>query len=322
MPGAGRGTRVLSSLEDVACMSAITKWRPEDRPCPVCDLRPARKIGRRGGKADRLHRGLETTVVRCLECDVFYCSPTLIPVSNPYEGESPKKYFEVHDPAAKERIGFELAQFAENALGYQGRILELGCGRGECLQGASRAGWKVCGVEMTPSYAEIAIRRGIEVECTRVEDCESLNRTYDVVLLPAILEHLYTPMQTLRRVYQALASRGLIYVEVPNEGSLTAAAANLYRRLQGRNWAQNLSPTFPPYHVVGFTPKSLYYALDSTGFRIHTLKVNQYAPINLGSGLLRQVERAASIVVQILGAKLGRGDGLECWAIKKRSKAS
>jgi hypothetical protein len=90
-----------------------------------------------------------------------------------------------------------------------------------------------------------------------VEDCESLNRTYDVVLLPAILENLYTPMQTLRRAYHALASRGLIYVEVPNEGLLTTIAANLYRRLQGRNWAQNLSPTFPPYHVVGFTPKSL-----------------------------------------------------------------
>jgi 2-polyprenyl-3-methyl-5-hydroxy-6-metoxy-1,4-benzoquinol methylase len=303
-------------------MSVATKWRPEDRPCPICDLRRARNIGQRGGKADRLQRGVETTVVRCLECDAFYCSPMLIPVGNPYEGESPEKYFEVHDPETKERIGFELAQFAETALGYKGRILELGCGRGELLQGASRAGWKVYGVDRTPSYAEIAAGRGIEVECGCVEDCASLNRTYDVVLLPAILEHLYTPMQTLRRVYHALASRGLIYVEVPNEGSLTTAAANLYRRLQGKDWTQNLSPTFPPYHVVGFTPKSLCDALNSSGFRIHTLKINQYEPINLGSGLLRQVERAASIVIQTLGAKLGRGDGLECWAMKTTPQAS
>jgi len=297
-------------------MSVASEWRSEDRPCPICDHRRARKIGQRGGKADRLKRGVETTVVRCLECDAFYCSPMLIPVGNPYEGESPQKYFEVHDPETKERIGFELAGFAETALGYKGRMLELGCGRGELLQGAARAGWKVYGVDRTSSYAEIAARKGIEVECAGVEECESLNRTYDVVLLPAILEHLYTPLQTLRRVYRALASRGLIYVEVPNEGSLTTAAANLYRRLQGRNWAQNLSPTFSPYHVVGFTPKSLCDALNGSGFRIHTLKINQYAPINLGSGLLRQIERAASIVIQTLAAKLGRGDGLECWAMK------
>jgi len=303
-------------------MNIATKWRPEDRPCPICDLRRAREIGQRGGKADRLQRGVETTVVRCLECDAFYCSPMLIPVNNPYEGESPEEYFQVHDPETKERIGVQLAEFAETVLGYKGRMLELGCGRGELLLGAWRAGWKVCGVDKTPSYAEIAGGQGIEVECANVEDCASLNRTYDVVLLPAILEHLYTPMQTLRRVYHALAAGGLIYIEVPNEGSLTTAAANLYRRLQGRNWAQNLSPTFPPYHVVGFTPKSLRDALNSSGFRVHTLKINQYAPINLGAAPFRRVEQAASIVIQILAAKLGRGDGLECWAIKTTPQAS
>src|SRR5215831_8620802 len=99
-------------------------------------------------------------------------------------------------------------------------MLEIGCGRGELLVGAANRGWSVHGVEMTEGYAQLARSRGIEVECSPVEKCQSLNQTYDVILLAAVLEHLYDPLGILRRVKDALRPGGLVFIDVPNETSL------------------------------------------------------------------------------------------------------
>jgi hypothetical protein len=68
-----------------------------------------------------------------------------------------------------------------------------------------------------------------------------------------LLEHLYDPADCLRRVHDG----GLVFIDVPNECSLFTRLGNAYMRLRGRPWAVNLSPTFPPFHVVGFCPSSL-----------------------------------------------------------------
>src|SRR5437763_11287266 len=87
-------------------------------------------------------------------------------------------------------------------------------------------------------------------------------------MFAAVLEHLYRPMEVLRRARRALTDDGVIFIDVPNEDSLALAAGNLYMRARGRDWAVNLSPTFPPYHVVGFTPPSLRRALGAAGFEV------------------------------------------------------
>ncbi len=295
-----------------------TEWRAEDRPCPICNSRRAKKLGVRGGRAHREGKGVETTVVRCEACKVVYANPTLIPESNPYAQESADEYFKLHDSQQKILLGERLAAFAEKVQGSAGRMLELGCGRGEFLKGASNRGWKVYGVEMTEDYAEVASSHGIEIERSSIEDCKSLDQTYDVVLLAAILEHLYDPMQTLKRVREALRPGGLIYIDVPNESSLTMRFGNLYMRARRRDWSINLSPTFPPFHVVGFSPKSLRHALNSVGFRVHTMKVpkwNNSLPEGKTAG--QKAERLALSAVQSIGEVVGMGDGIACWAVRE-----
>lgn len=60
-----------------------------------------------------------------------------------------------------------------------------------------------------------------------------------------------------------------------------------YEGLRDRDWAMNLSPTFPPYHVVGFTPKSLRRALRATGFEV----VELAQPAALADGALPAAQR-------------------------------
>jgi SAM-dependent methyltransferase len=197
-------------------------------------------------------------------------------------------------------------------------MLELGCGRGEFLRGAANRGWEVRGVEMTEGFAQIAREnQGIKVECAPLEEAESLLETYDVVLLAAILEHVFEPMEALRRVRGALRRGGLVFIDVPNECSLMSWAGNVYMRLWGTDWAVNLSPTFPPYHVVGFCPTSLQQLLGRAGFRPIQLELHRWkSGLPNGEGVLARAERCGLEAVLSLGKIVGMGAGITCWAVR------
>ena len=295
-----------------------TEWSPEDRSCPICGARNAKKLGARGGRAHHEARGVETNVVRCRKCALIYTSPTMLPLTNPYDKESAEEYFQLHAEQQKIRIGESLAAFAENLLGGTGRMLELGCGRGELLRGALNRGWSARGVEMTDDFIRVARSHGVDIEYSPIEECKSLDEKYDVVMLAAILEHLYDPMQTLYRIKNAVRKGGLLFIDVPNEDSLSMRIGNLYMRARGRDWAINLSPTFPPFHVVGFSPGSLRRALVKVGFEVYRLEVPKWQN-NLppGKTLGRKLERMGLTAIQSLGGLLGMGDGIKCWAKRK-----
>lgn len=293
-------------------------WRAENLPCPICGSKKANVLGARGGRAHREGKGVETHVVRCIDCKAVYQQPTLIPESNPYSEYSGKEYFQSHQSQSKILNGEALAAFAETVLGEPGRMLELGCGRGELLRGAANRGWQVRGVEMTEDFAQSARSQGVEVEVAPIETCKSLGEVYDVVLLAAVLEHLYNPVKTLEQIREALRPGGLVFIDVPNEGSLTTRVGNAYMRLRGKDWVINLSPTFPPFHVVGFSPSSLRRVLDSSGFQLLSLQIPKWGnALPPAKGIKDKIEHIGLNVVQSLGKVIGMGDGITCWAIRK-----
>lgn len=296
-----------------------TRWRAEDRPCPVCRSWGTKRLGARGGPAHRDHKGVTTDVVQCLQCSIIYAKPTLIPETNPYATQTAEEYFHSHDSQRKTARGESIAAFAENVLNRKGKMLELACGRGELLVGAANRGWTAYAVEMTEGFARVAERKGVEVECCSIEESKLLDQaqTYDVILLSAILEHLYDPIETLQRVHKALRPGGLVFIDVPNELSLKTRIGNLYMRARRRDWTVQLSPTFPPFHVVGFSPSSLTHVLNSTGFRIYKLDVPKWSnALPEGKSIVRKMEKWGVGAVQSIGARMGMGDGVVCWAVR------
>jgi SAM-dependent methyltransferase len=258
--------------------------------------------------------GIESTIVRCRDCHLVYSRPFLFPEGNPYAAYGADEYFH-HESAAKTAAGRYFAEEACRLLGRRGRLLELGCGRGELLRAAAEQGWQVRGVDMTPAFCEAD---GLDIEAARVEEAESLNETYDVIYLAAILEHLYDPATCLGRVHRALAPDGIVLIDVPNECSLWTRIGNAYMRVRGRDWAVNLSPTFPPFHVVGFCPTSLRRLLARTGFTVLEMKVVDW-PVDLPTedGVGNGLEARAARWIGALGARLGMGMGILCWARKE-----
>jgi SAM-dependent methyltransferase len=291
-------------------------WLPEARDCPACGSEVHAMLGRRGGASHHAGLGVETGVARCRACHLVYQRPFLIPDGNPYDDHSETAYFHAHPAPEREEEGRSLARTTAARLGRKGRLLELGCGRGDLLRGAKQEGFEVFGVERTPGYA--AASPDLAIEVAPVAVARSLEARYDAIWLAAILEHLYDPAPTLRRVATALVDGGVLFVDVPNECSLWTRVGNAYMRLRGRGWAVNLSPTFPPYHVVGFCPRSLRRLLEATGFgevEIRTPRWTNEMPRKPGIGA--RVERLAGSGVLALGARVGMGAGITCWARKR-----
>lgn len=101
----------------------------------------------------------------------------------------------------------------------QGRVLDIGCGKGAFLQAftALKPGWTPSGVE--PSHEEAALARrhpAVEIHEGMFGDVPFAPQTFDLVTVMHVLEHVSRPDQLLRQVHATLKPGGLVFVEVPN----------------------------------------------------------------------------------------------------------
>lgn len=228
-------------------------------------------------------------------------------------------YFQGHDKDSKMKSAVELMEQAKKLLGRTGRLLDVGVGRGEVLIAAKDRDWDVEGVEPSESFADYAKERiGVKIWRHPVENATIPSNSFDVVILGAVLEHLYNPDLVMRKVAEILRPGGLLYVDVPNEGGLYFRVGNIYQRLRGRDWCVNLAPTFSPFHVFGFGPKSLRKLLKKYGLTPQVWTV--YGGTSLVSahgGLIGMVEKQASRAVTALSNLGEMGTYIETWAVKK-----
>src|SRR3972149_7378454 len=142
-----------------------------------------------------------------------------------------------------------------------GRALEIGCSTGVLLSLLKNRNWEVWGVEPSES-ALVAEKKGIRVINKFFQEADLPRGYFDVVILNHTLEHLENPVSILVKARSLLRRGGIIYIDVPNFGSLSA-------RLLGKHWAYLM----PEEHVWHFTPVTLKKLIRKSGFKpiyIHT----------------------------------------------------
>lgn len=142
--------------------------------------------------------------------------------------------------------------------GAPGRVLDVGCSTGLFLHEMALAGWEAEGVELSPEAADYARRRfGLRVQTGMLEDAQLAPGSFDLVTFWDVLEHVYSPTDTLARAATLLKPGGLVVVHVPNWDSPE-------RRLFGRHWAG----WDPPRHLYVFDRASLGGLLQGAGFQV------------------------------------------------------
>ena len=291
-----------------------------DQNCPICEVKPTKFLGRRGGTAHSGGSGVECKVWCCERCGLIFPNPMPIPAGGveQHYGVDPGEYFEHHEVEEKDAGADHLLTEAEALLGTKGRLVDVGAGRGEILRAAKEAGWEAIGIEPSSMFADYAANHsGAEVLCKSLEDCGLPDKSIDTVILSAVLEHLYQPNEVVQEIARILRPGGALFIDVPNEVGLYFRIGNLYQHLRGRDWVVNLAPTFSPFHVFGFTPKSLTALLSKHGFKVKKWRV--YPGTSLvpaRGGLAGSLEQYASKAVTALSSFGNLGTYIETWAVK------
>jgi len=246
-------------------------YRWVDQVCPVCNMPPTNFVGERGGDAHRSGLGVKCEIWSCGKCGMIFPNPMPHPVGgvDQHYGMEADEYFINHDRDKKLETARIILEDGEKMLGRKGTMLDIGAGRGEVIEVAISRGWKAEGVEPSKKFAAYAAEKtGAHIFPDPVESCGIEDNSYDLVILGAVLEHLYNPNDVVATIARILKPGGLVFFDVPNEKGLIFTVGNLYQKIRGRRWCTNLAPTFPPFHVFGYSMRPMRAMFGNHGLTV------------------------------------------------------
>lgn len=148
----------------------------------------------------------------------------------------------------------------------KGRLLDVGCGNGDFLEFACRAGWHAVGIEPDPKAVEVARTRGLTVVQGGLETLSADCEAFDGITMNHVIEHVHRPREALQACYRLLKPNGWLWLETPN---LDAQGHAYYQE----NWVG----LDIPRHLVVFTYRSLTRLLQQVGFA--RLELLPYYPL-------------------------------------------
>jgi SAM-dependent methyltransferase len=245
------------------------------------------------------------SVVRCTTCGLGHTLPRLSPdeLEIYYPANAYVPYQEIPAPtnlrgrvgarldAARFSAGLRLGAFRALTRGRPGRLLDVGCGRGDLAEWFAARGWHVAGVEPSADAARQAAGRGVEIHYGTLDDAPWGPGSFDAVTFNHALEHVPEPMLTLRQAHELLRPGGLLVVSVPNFRAWQ-------RRLFGTAWF----PLDLPRHLQHFDRVSLPGMAREAG-----LEPVEVRTTSLVAGFLSSVQYALRGRLFLSAATMNRG---------------
>jgi len=107
-----------------------------------------------------------------------------------------------------------------NGLKKNQSFLEVGCAQGYYLSKALKKTKKVLGIDVVPSFVELAKRTGAKVRVASAEKLPYKANTFDMVLCTEVLEHVPDWKKAVKEIERVLKPRGKAIVTIPLEKSL------------------------------------------------------------------------------------------------------
>ncbi len=248
------------------------KEEMDHSPCPLCQSERFTTLCVEWGSLG---------VVRCLDCELIYIRPRMKEPEKMYW--NPKEYY-----LKETKLIFEGKAASHRDPNYRhdlrlierykkrGNFLDVGCHMGMFLRNARGRGWKLFGVEPSPSLSEIAREKfGIQVFNGFLKDADFPDGFFDVITLTDVFEHMRDPLGELGYVKRMIQKDGLLFIKVPN-GSFNLLKLVWYRRLLHRfRFPHDVFRDIfdSREHVVHYTQSTITKMLHRAGFKTIDFRV-------------------------------------------------
>jgi SAM-dependent methyltransferase len=203
-----------------------------------------------GGRMSRL---------RCAECDLIYYDPANFGDSNFYEELSKFLwYYEESKWEFDEAIKYILKLRPDS-------LLEIGCGKGVFLDKIRHVIKNAEGLDINRDALEICKQKGLNVFYPPLPS----DKSYDMVVLFEVLEHLDNPAEHIRDILKMLNPNGVLIIAVPNpEGIFKESSVPVLLDM-------------PPHHNTSWSENTFNYlakinGLEKIGYATEPLRYVHY----------------------------------------------
>ena len=146
----------------------------------------------------------------------------------------------------------------------EGHLLDFGCGVGKYIAQMAASGWQAEGIDLVPEAVRVGRQAGLPIHVGTLPGADLPTDHYDLITMWHALEHVPSPMATLKAARVLLRSGGRLGVVCPLSDALAA-------RWFGSTWyGLDL-----PRHLTHFTRATLKRHLKAAGFkveRMHTIR--------------------------------------------------
>ena len=323
----------------------------EDVPCDYCRGSDADVLltGR-----DRLH-GLpgEFTVVRCRQCQLVRTSPrpTLDSLAAAYPDEyGPHQRHAIRPRKPASLLRWALVNFRRYPLGGKspaplrwlaaplaaaalhkrralrylpftgdGRLLDYGCGSGGYVAAMVEAGWRAEGMDLSDAAVQTGRQAGLTLHQGVLPGADLPPGSFDAVTMWQVIEHVPSPIATLKAIHELLRPGGLLLVACPRIDSLPGRwfggcwhDLDLPRHL----WHFSLPTLTRHLHAAGLETvrswavrrpsgirRSFGFLAEETGNRLHRRLAKSRAAVGAMTCLALAARRTAQMYV--LARKVG-----------------
>ncbi|MFQ5736416.1 MAG: class I SAM-dependent methyltransferase [Thermodesulfobacteriota bacterium] len=181
----------------------------------------------------------------------------------------------------------------------KGRILDVGCGRGDFPALMASRGWKATGLELDERIENRGRGiEGLELKAGSLSDVSFPAEDFDAMTMWHVFEHMRDPVGVMAECRRIIRPGGLLVLAVPNVRSLQA-------RLTGRNWFH----LDPPFHLYHYSVEHIRKLMEDAGFEVLSVKhfSLEYNPYGFLQSIFNSLGFRTNLFYDFLRSKSGRG---------------
>jgi 2-polyprenyl-3-methyl-5-hydroxy-6-metoxy-1,4-benzoquinol methylase len=221
---------------------------------------------------------------KCTVCQSIFMSPGPTPeiIYKFYENSENYRYWSTHiypqsrqkriETIHKSRCSMVLGAIGAHMNNEKKSILEIGAGTGDTLHSllsVSNHEMNAFAIEWNSDMIVELRKNKINVLEESIEQLVEADRKFDVVLLFEVTEHLLSPLEVFRSIFDLLNPGGLLILTSPNAASIEV------------QFLKDRSTSLDIEHISVLTPQAIVFLATLSNFKILEMKTQGSLDVDL-----------------------------------------